>query len=111
MFSLESNCHPMPLSAATSMESPANVRPSETIPWQADSTKELSTDASRTLPFDHEPARFTTPAKTNSSIIKAPDLSKRQRVTLPAISTRKGSVENTPAEWRDMSAAFTASIM
>ena len=36
-------------------------------------------------------------------------LPKRQCVTLPAIGTRKGSVENTPAEWRDMSAVFTAS--
>ena len=49
VFSLGSNCHPMPLSAATLMESLVNVKPSETSAWQADSTTELSTDASRNL--------------------------------------------------------------
>ena len=77
--------------------------------WEEDSTKELSTDASRTLPFDQESARFTTPAGISSSVVRVPVLSKRQCATLPAISTRKGSVENTPTEWRDMSAVFTAS--
>mmetsp|Transcript_32187 Transcript_32187/g.80918 ORF Transcript_32187/g.80918 Transcript_32187/m.80918 type:complete len:300 (+) Transcript_32187:2778-3677(+) len=119
---LGSNLHFMPISAACSRGSP-NVRPSTwTSEWQPAITSDAFTLASGhgcrspmppppLLAPAPAPASFlgvTTPIATSLSEVSVPVLSNRHVSTLPLSGTRKGSVQNTEARMRAMSAVFTA---
>mmetsp|Transcript_4512 Transcript_4512/g.13274 ORF Transcript_4512/g.13274 Transcript_4512/m.13274 type:complete len:247 (-) Transcript_4512:1554-2294(-) len=106
--------HPMPSSAAVSIGSPTSLEPSmATREWQPASTTAQSGDASTTgrccggLADAPAPASRM-PTGTSLSEVSVPVLSKKTASTLPAIGSRKGSVQKMPALSSAMRAVLTA---